>query len=389
MKLAGIDGVIVDWYGADNYLDYGVNNQRTAALFNLTRRAGLKFCLCYEDRTIQVEINGGFLPATGAIAHAQQTMLYAQTNYFNDTSYVRWSNQPVLLNFGPQYFKTNGQWQTIFSVLNASNQPAFFTLDNRVGGAIGAFNWPPMWLSGGGTLSTSALENYSNSFQQNGSSWPAFISSTFPRFHDIYAEAGVGPSYGTLNDSNGDTLRSTLRRALTNNSAFVQVVTWNDFGEGTMVEPTKQFGYRDLGIIQDFRREYLDPAFAYGTNDLALAMQFYNLRRQYAANANISAELDRAFTNIISGKLNAARLQFSGLEKRQPVIYDISFSDGMIQFSIGGYISASSVEIQTNSNLTLPTWATAVSFPANTNLLKFSASAGGAPVFFKVQTAHP
>ena len=29
MKLGGIDGVIVDWYGQDNYYDYLVNNQRT------------------------------------------------------------------------------------------------------------------------------------------------------------------------------------------------------------------------------------------------------------------------------------------------------------------------------------------------------------------------
>ena len=26
MKLAGIDGVIVDWYGPDNYADYAINN---------------------------------------------------------------------------------------------------------------------------------------------------------------------------------------------------------------------------------------------------------------------------------------------------------------------------------------------------------------------------
>ena len=59
MKLAGIDGVIVDWYGQDNYNDYAVNNQRTLALFDHTRKAGLKFSLCYEDATIQAEINGG------------------------------------------------------------------------------------------------------------------------------------------------------------------------------------------------------------------------------------------------------------------------------------------------------------------------------------------
>ncbi len=42
--------------------------------------------------------------ATNPIAHAQQTMLYAQTQFFTDSSYLRLNNAPVLLNFGPQYF---------------------------------------------------------------------------------------------------------------------------------------------------------------------------------------------------------------------------------------------------------------------------------------------
>src|SRR5262245_47860179 len=36
MKLGGIDGVIVDWYGQDNYYDYAINNARTLALLNYT-----------------------------------------------------------------------------------------------------------------------------------------------------------------------------------------------------------------------------------------------------------------------------------------------------------------------------------------------------------------
>src|SRR5271156_5344494 len=59
MKLSGIDGVIVDWYGTDNYYDYGVNNQRTLEILAYAQKAGLKFSLCYEDATIRAEINDG------------------------------------------------------------------------------------------------------------------------------------------------------------------------------------------------------------------------------------------------------------------------------------------------------------------------------------------
>jgi len=310
MKLAGIDGVIVDWYGRADHLDYAINNERTAALFEFTRKAGLKFALCYEDRTVLQQINDGVLTASNAIPHAQQTLLYVQRNYFGDPSYWRMSNRPVFLNFGPQYFKANEQWQAIFSVLAETNRPAFFTEDNRLPAGLGAFNWPPMYLSlspgARGVLSVTALENYLASFEQNGSTWPAFISSAFPRFHDIYQPAGVRDYWGYLGDRKGETLRMTLTRAMTNQSAMVQVVTWNDFGEGTVVEPTTEYGYRDLGIIQDCRRQYLDSRFNYRTNDLTLATRLYHLRRQHTSNENATTLLDQAFTNIVQGNLTEA-----------------------------------------------------------------------------------
>jgi hypothetical protein len=396
MKLTGLDGVIVDWYGMDNYLDYGVNNQRTAALFNYTKKAGLKFCLCYEDATIQQEINGSFIIAASAAAHAQQTLRYAESNYFVAPSYLRWSNQPVFLNFGPQYFKASSDWQTIFSVLNTTNQPAFFPEDNRLAVGAGAFDWPPMWMSqaNGGVLSATQLETYLSGFEQKAlapPAWPAFVSGAFPRFHDIYQQAWVGSSYGYLDDRGGDTLRETLGRAFTNASAIVQVVTWNDFGEGTVVEPTLDYGFRDLGILQDFRRQYLDASFACHTNDLALALRLYNLRRQAATNAIISAELDRVFTNAVSGNLALAGLQLTGLEATRPVIYDALVAGGQLSFSIGGYLSTAGLQVQTSSNLAVASWETVSTLPAATSQPTFSIpiATEGRSAFFRVRNAGP
>ena len=390
MKLAGIDGVIVDWCGQDNYYDYGINNQRTLALFNYTRRAGLKFSLCYEDATIQAEIAGGSMngvnTATNPIAHAQQTMLYVQTNFFKDSSFLRLNNAPVFLNFGPAYFNADSDWVSIFSVLNATNQPAFFTEDNRLTPVItGAFDWPPMELSGGGTLTSSQLQSYLADFEQNAKNqaWFSFVSSAFPRFHDFYAQAGVGSSYGYLDDANGSTLTNTLSRAMTNDSAIIQIATWNDFGEGTIVEPTLDYGYRDLGIIQNLRRQYLDSSFPYHTNDLAMAFRFYNLRKQYENNLAISAELDRTFTNIVTGATSMANLQLTGIESNHPMIYNLSYDGIKVQFLIGGYV-ASSVQVQVSTNMT--DWQTVQTFGASTNLSVFSINTAQAMCrFFRVQ----
>ncbi len=384
MKLAGIDGVAVDWYGTDNFNDYAINNQRTLALLSFTRKAGLKFSLCYEDQTVQHEIDGGYITAAAAISRAQQTILYAQSNYFSDPSYLRLSNAPVFLNFGPQYFKTNSDWATIFSVLNITNRPAFFTEDNRFAAALGAFDWPPMWMSAGATntLTPAQLQTYLDTFEQNAASWPAYISSAFPRFHDIYAQAGVAPSYGYLDDANGAILTNTLRRALTNNSAFVHFVTWNDFGEGTVMEPTLDYGFRDLGIVQNLRRQYLDPDFSFTTNDLKSAFRFYSLRKQYGTNSAISAELNRIFTNIVTGRIKVANLQLTGIESSHPVIYDESAGHAQMQFSIGGYV-ASTVQVDVSTNLT--NWQTVQVYPGTTNLLVFVTNTQAVSRFFKVR----
>jgi hypothetical protein len=318
MKLAGIDGIVVSWHGPDNYLDYAVNNERTRALFELARNAGLKFALCYEDQSVQRQVADGRLAVADAVAHARQTLVYAQDHFFGDAAYLRLNDRPVLLNFGPQFFKEDAQWEEILSALEPTNRPALFTEDFRLTTGAGAFNWPPMYLSlaGGtrGVLSQTALENYLAGFEERAKLWPAFISSAFPRFHDVYQSAGVGDSWGYLGDRKGSTFRHTLARALTNSSAIAMVVTWNDFAEGTMVEPTVEYGFRDLGIVQEQRRLHLDRAFTFRQTDLSLALDYYRLRRRAGLPPAPRARLEQVFDQIVAGRLQDARLALAQMD---------------------------------------------------------------------------
>src|SRR5438270_361527 len=62
MKLAGIDGVIADWYGRSNFLDYPIVHRHTAALFQQAEKLGMRTGICYEDQTIPKLVQGGKLP---------------------------------------------------------------------------------------------------------------------------------------------------------------------------------------------------------------------------------------------------------------------------------------------------------------------------------------
>jgi hypothetical protein len=305
MKLSGIDGVIVDWYGIEDFWDYGIINESTQALFNYINMAQLHFSICYEDQTIGHMVNNGHLNPSTVYMHGQDVMLYLQNNWFNDSSYLRLSDKPVLLNFGPQYFHASSEWDTLFSVLDTI--PLFFTLDNRLEPvASGAFPWPPMWASQNGVLTQQALNNYLSSFYQQSASWNYLVASAFPGFHDIYNEAGLGFSYGYLDPLNGDTFSNTINTALNHDPDVIQIVTWNDYGEGTIIEPTVEFGYQYLEMIQNTKRDSLDPAFPYTLEHIQIPIQIYDLRKIYENDNDVNQVLDYIFNLIIIGDLQSA-----------------------------------------------------------------------------------
>ncbi|MDZ7346295.1 MAG: glycoside hydrolase family 71/99-like protein, partial [candidate division KSB1 bacterium] len=236
MKISGIDGVIVDWYGMEPFWDYGVLNESTHALFDAARRFKLSFAVCYEDQSIKHMVENGRLSASEALAHGKQVMWYLQNQWFGDDAYLKLDGRPVLLVFGPQYFTESSQWTAMFADLPTA--PLFFTEDNRLGpAAVGAYPWPPMWKSNAqGILTQEALDEYLNLFYAKAKAWPYLVAGAFAGFRDIYKQAGVGAGDGVLDHRNGEVFRSTLQKAMDNHADVIQLVTWNDYGEGTMIE---------------------------------------------------------------------------------------------------------------------------------------------------------
>ncbi len=114
-----------------------------------------------------------------------------------------------------------------------------------------------------------------------------------PRFHDIYEEAKVHKSWGKIDDAAGKTFATTLESALKSKMPLVQIATWNDWGEGTVIEPSAEFGYRDLEVIQRLRRPYIEPGFQGQPDDLRLPLELFKLRRKVGKGSAIDRRLER------------------------------------------------------------------------------------------------
>ena len=333
MKIAGIDGALVDWYGKDSYFDYGVLNASTQAIFKSLQQAQLLFGIVYEDQSVKHIVDGGYVTSGNALDYGKSVMDYAQNNWYGQTNYLRLNNHPVILTFGPQYFVNSSDWDTLFSVLRTF--PLFFTLDNRLTPvAAGAFPWPPMWKSdASGVLTQDLLNSYLNQFYGQAASWPYLVTSAFPGFYDIYKEAGVGPSYGYLDRDSGFTFTSTLRQALLHHPNVIQIATWNDYGEGTIIEPTEEFGYQYLEIVQGIR-DSLDAEFQFQQDDLQLPLRIYNARVQFSGNDGVNSALDRIFNLIITSQRTLALQVMDSLSTAagvEPVENKVPYTFGLQQ----------------------------------------------------------
>lgn len=291
MKFAGIDGVIIDWYGTSDYLDHAATHRNVLKLIPWLKKAGLKFALCYEDKSLGERVRDKSLTPEAAQNQALRDLQWAQKECFQDPAYIRDNGQPILLLFGPQYLQEES-WRSIQSAL--PSHPKTYALPHlrEKSRAPGAFAWPP--VANGKTLSPEQWhQDLETLYAVSKTQSTPLIATAFPGFKDIYAQAGVHDSYGMIAPRLGSTFTESLDLAFKSNASIIQVATWNDYGEGTVIEPTRNHGYRYLELLQKEQQKRGRQPVA-GVADLRLPVVLYQLRQRVRSDTALRQTLDHA-----------------------------------------------------------------------------------------------
>ncbi|MCC9601258.1 glycoside hydrolase family 99-like domain-containing protein [Stieleria sp. JC731] len=304
MKLAGIDGVIVDWYGLSNYRDYAILHRNTTRLLQQCERLKMKFVICYEDQTIPALVDAKKIPPDGAVDHASEEINWLSQYWFKSGAYVKLDGKPVLLSFGHSGL-TDDQWKACLDRLKSP--VLYFSQDYRRDGAAGAFGWPAP------KVGLSQVDR----FISESKSWERSIPVAFPRFNDIYKKAGINEGYPVLPDNKGQTFKSTFTKAIGSKAAIVQIATWNDWGEGTQIEPSVEFGYRDLNFIRSVCVPSPNSSPPDELELLRIPLRLYELRRSTSRDS-LQPALDELVTKIIAGDTPFVLKRLEELEKLTP-----------------------------------------------------------------------
>ncbi|MDL2212445.1 hypothetical protein LJC29_00575 [Bacteroides sp. OttesenSCG-928-N06] len=289
MKYSGIDGVLIDWYGTRDYYDYAANSRNTEAFIKGADKIGLKYAIVYEDQTLR---DG--LEESAKVTQARADMRYLETTFFNRNNYIKINGKPLLLTFGPQEIKKPADWTSIFSVL--STKPVFLPLYGHSDAANNASSTNAqgefIWVD------AASMETKYDAVGR----FDIWMGGAYPGFKGYYKDGGWGNN--PLNDidhENGALLKRLLQMAKDRNAEHLQLITWNDFGEGTIIEPTQEFGYKFLTEIQAF------AGTSYSQSVLTSVLDFYNLRKEPGKDELTKKKLEQIYYYFISLQADKAQ----------------------------------------------------------------------------------
>ena len=299
MKITGLDGVIIDWYGTKDFNDYAMIHRNTQAIIPWLKKAGMKFALCYEDQAVKAAVTGSAIPINKSVAQGMADLKWAEDHWFNDPSYVRQNNSPLLLVFGPQHFVAE-EWKQLRAGLKSN--PVICGLPHLAESTEmnACFGWIP--VTGGKNVQPEDWKKELETLASRGAKDKQLaVATCFPGFHDFYQQAGVHASYGNIDDQKGATLLHSFGLAQASGAPIIQIATWNDYGEGTMIEPTRNVGYRSLEALQ---LRTTESSKAKGA--LRLPVMLYHLRKRLARDATKREELDKVSAMLFAGEFSAA-----------------------------------------------------------------------------------
>lgn len=252
MKYSGIDGVMIDWYGTQDKNDYPANRINTEAMVKAIEKAGLKFSIVYEDATLS--------NASDMVTQARLDITYLATGFFKSPNYTKVNARPLLLDFGPQTMTAPQDWYRAFSILGT--QPYFISLNDHIQNANNA----EYTTSQGEYVWVNPNPDYTKAAK-----FEFYIGGAMPGFNDFYAEGGAGTGYTSYDSEGGALFQRQLDAAKSANLEWLQISTWNDYGEGTNIEPTVEYGYQYLTALQKY------TGVSYNQQDLELIFRWYKV----------------------------------------------------------------------------------------------------------------
>lgn len=272
-KQGGIDFFTVDWYGPAGQTGSTPKYDRVdgnfGRLLNVCTREKFKATLCYEEKLLLEGNAGG---RTGRIDMAVRQLDYALRWYGGHPGYLRIGKRPVIVVWG-DHTLGNDEWSEIMERIRRHHNPVivysyFFKNDatqSRWYKKVLARKVEPPNVSG--MYPWLLIGTKKSMFQRLNRQYARLremkrrrlidiiVGSVWPNFNDTGVHAWGGKSPRVIPDSAG-LYEETWAAAIQNRADWISIATWNDWNEGSQIEPDVETGARRLAITRMYAEKF-------------------------------------------------------------------------------------------------------------------------------------
>ncbi len=263
----GITFFAYDWYwsaGARS-LEHALHN----GLFNAHFRRYLKFCLLWANHNP---------PGTSSHEDFMAVVRYWIENYFRRPEYYTIEGKPVVIIFTPHRFRADMGSEAVRRAFEAMREecrkaglPGLYLIA-CVGGdtsehaaaaaegydAISAYNWPGLGMSG-----NQRVAPYADLLEPHRAHWERMAAAgPLPIMTPVSGGWDSRPWHGDTAMVRSGRTPELFRRHLLDARRFIEthpgkalpvalIEAWNEFGEGSYIEPTRDYGFGYLDAIRE------------------------------------------------------------------------------------------------------------------------------------------
>lgn len=245
---AGITGFIVSWWDQRDFHDQGMRPMLDAAA-----RAGFRVTVYYET----CKPRGSPTPQGTA-----QDVLYLLEQYGKHPAWLKVNGRPVVFVYSRAVseLKLDG-WRKVIDQVNSSYPGGAVFLGDQISAAAAqVFDGVHTYNPTGRTAHKSVDEIRSWARQ----TYPQWVSTAGTKISCLtvipgYDDSKLGrPAPRPITDRHeGATYRTLWEEAIAAHPSWILVTTWNEWHEGSEIEPSLENGDRELKATPEFARRFL------------------------------------------------------------------------------------------------------------------------------------
>ncbi len=247
-RAAGIEGFVADWYGPGTYSDEVFGHMIRAA-----ERYGMKVAICLEEKA--------FFPGYASVQSraemldvAERHIRHVLSAHAPSSAYLREDGRPVFYMF--VNFQDGALGRHILSPDELADLLGRFDADGGIFFVRTHFDEPYAGVADGmfGWVGDAA---YRSNFYERTSAWLASgellyaAGAAVPGFDDT-GVWGWGTSPRRIDRRGTREYDDHWESALAHRPHAVQIATWNDFQEGSTIEPAEEYGFTFIDRTEEW-----------------------------------------------------------------------------------------------------------------------------------------